>query len=150
MLYKTLTRPILIYGSECWLLSKNGGNLLRTFERRILKPIYGSVNDNGLWRTRCNSELYTLYDEPDVAEVVKIGRSRWLGQLFRMQELNSCRKLTLLKPEDTRRAGKPELRWLESAEEILKNMGVRNWRCRSRDRKEWRTILEEAKVLQGM
>jgi hypothetical protein len=40
-----------------------------------------------------------LYDEPDVVEVVKIGRLRWLGHLFRMQELESRRKLTVLKPE---------------------------------------------------
>jgi hypothetical protein len=116
----------------------------------ILKLICGPLNDNGVWRTRYNSELYTLYDEPDVAEVVKVGRSRWLGHLFRMQELDPCRTLTVLKPEDTRRVGKPELRWLESVEGDLKNMGVRNWRRESRDRDEWRTIWEEAKVLQGM
>jgi len=27
-------------------------------------------------------------------------------------------------------------------------MGVRNWRRKSQDREQWRTILEEAKVLQ--
>jgi len=42
---------------------------------------------------------YTLYDEPDVVKLVKVGRLRWLGQLFRIQELDPCRKLTVLKPE---------------------------------------------------
>jgi hypothetical protein len=59
--------------------------------------------------------------------VVKIERLRWLGQLFRMQELDPCRKFTVLKPDGTRRAGKRKLRWLESAEEDLQKMGVRNW-----------------------
>jgi len=37
--------------------------------------------------------------------------------------------------------------WLfGSVEEDLKNMGVRNWRRNSRDHRQWRTILEEAKV----
>jgi hypothetical protein len=40
------------------------------------------------------------------------------------------------------------LRWLESIEEDLKKMGVRNWRRKSQDREQWRTILEEAKVHQ--
>ena len=40
----------------------------------------------------------------------------WLGQLFRMQELDACRKLTVLNTEGTRRAGKRKLRWLESVE----------------------------------
>ena len=67
-----------------------------------------------------------------------------------MQELCPFRNLTLLKPEGTRRAGKPKLRWLESVQEDLKNMGVRNWRRKSRDRDEWRTILEDAKVQQEL
>jgi hypothetical protein len=81
-----------------------------------------------VWRTIYSIELYTLYDEPDVVKVIKIGRMRWLGQLFRMQELDLCRKLTLLKPEEKRRVGKLKLRWLESTVEDLKDMGVRNWR----------------------
>jgi hypothetical protein len=44
-----------------------------------------------------------------------------------MQELDTCRKLTLLKPEGNRRVGKPELRRHESVEDDLKKMGVRNW-----------------------
>jgi hypothetical protein len=41
-----------------------------------------------------------------------------------MQELDSCRRLTVLKTEGTRRVGKPKLNWLESIEEDLKKMGV--------------------------
>jgi len=42
-----------------------------------------------------------LYDELDIVKVIKIRRLRWLGHVFRMQELDPCRKLTLLKPEGT-------------------------------------------------
>ena len=101
MLYKTLTRPILTYGIECWPLSKKDGNMLQIFERRILRMIYGPVNDNGIWRTRYNSELYSPYNEPDIVKVVKIERLRSLVHLFRMKELDPCRKLTLLKTEGT-------------------------------------------------
>ena len=66
--------------------------------------------------------------------MVKMGRLRWLGHVFSMQELDPCRKLAVLKPEGTRRVGKPQLRWLESDEGDLKNVGVRNWRRKSRDR----------------
>jgi len=62
-----------------------------------------------------------------MVKVIKIGRLRWLGQLFRMQELDPCRKLTVLKPEGTRSLRKPKSRWLGSVED-LKNMGMRNWR----------------------
>jgi hypothetical protein len=41
--------------------------------------------------------------------VIKIGLLRWLGHLFRMQELDPCRELTVLKAEGTGLVGKPEL-----------------------------------------
>jgi hypothetical protein len=110
MLYTTILRPTLIYGSECWSFSKTDENFHRKFERIILRLIYGPVKDNGIWRTRSNSQNYTLYDKPDVVKVVMLGRLRWLGHLFRIQELDPCRKLTLLKPEGTRFVGKPKLR----------------------------------------
>ena len=71
---------------------------------------------------------YALCDALDIVNVIKIGRLRWLGHFFRMQGLEPCRKLTVLKAEGTRRAGKPKLRWTESAEEDLKKTGGRNWR----------------------
>jgi hypothetical protein len=66
--------------------------------------------------------------------VIKIGILKWLGQLFRMQELDPCRQLAVLKPEGSWRVGKHELRWLERVEEDLKKMGVTNWRCKWQDR----------------
>jgi hypothetical protein len=66
--------------------------------------------------------------------VIKIGRLRWLGHLFRRQELDPCRKLTLYKPVGTGHVGKPRARWLESVETDIKKMGIRNWRCKTQDR----------------
>jgi hypothetical protein len=35
-------------------------NMFLLFERRILRRIYGSVKDNGIWRLRYNHELHKL------------------------------------------------------------------------------------------
>jgi hypothetical protein len=99
---------------------------------------------------RHNHELYKLYNEPDIVKVIKVGRLRWLGHLFRMQEQNSYRKLTLHNPEGTRRIGRPAVRWLDSAEEDLKTLGVRNWRRKSQDPDQWRAVVKEAKIRQGL
>jgi hypothetical protein len=58
--------------------------------------------------------------------------------------LDPCRKLSVLTPEGSK------LRWLESAEEDLKNMGVRNWRRKAEDREQGTAIVEEAKVHKGL
>jgi len=83
--------------------------MLRIFEERTLRMIYGPVKDNGMWRTRYINELYMLCNELDIVKVIKIGRLRWLGHLFRMQYLDPCRKFALLKTEGTQLVGKPPL-----------------------------------------
>jgi hypothetical protein len=79
-----------------------------------------------------------------------MGRLKWLGHLFRVQELDPCRKFTLHKPESTRRVGRPRVRWLESVETDLRKIGLKTWRRKTHDTEEWRTILKEAKVHQGL
>jgi hypothetical protein len=150
MSYKTLIRPVLAYASVCWPISKKDGNMLRIFEWRILRMIYGPINDNGIWRTRKSNVLYLVYSKLDKVKVMTIGRLRWLGHLFRMQALDPCSRLNRLKPEGTWHVGQPKLRWLGSVEEDLKNMGLRNRRCISWGQEHWRTILEEAKVSKGL
>jgi len=125
MLYKTLTRPILTYESDCPLTKDR--NMLIIFERKVWRIIYGPFNDIGIWRKRYDREHYKLCDELDAVKVLKIGILRWLGHLFRIHELDPYRKLTVLKPEGTR-LGKPKVKWLGPVEKDLKNMDVRNWR----------------------
>ncbi|CAK1591299.1 unnamed protein product [Parnassius mnemosyne] len=93
LLYETLLRPILTYGSECWVLSKKDENSLLVFERKILRRIFGAVMENERWRTRYNHELYQMYDEPNVIKTIKIGRLRWAGHVLRMDEARVPKRL---------------------------------------------------------
>jgi hypothetical protein len=45
-----LSRSILTHGSENWSLRREDENMLRIFEGRILKRIYGSNKENAFWR----------------------------------------------------------------------------------------------------
>jgi hypothetical protein len=83
--------------------------MFRIFEGRALRMIYIPIKGKGIWRTRHSTELYALCNELDIVKVMKTGRMKWLGQLFRMQELDPCRKFTVLKPVGTRCLGKPKL-----------------------------------------
>jgi hypothetical protein len=50
------------------------------------------------------------------------------------------------KPEGRRGVGRPRLRWLDDGEAHIKALGVKRWRIKVQDRKEWSKILWKAKV----
>jgi hypothetical protein len=86
IIYKTLIKPVLMFGTETWVLSKADELRLGVFERKILRRIYGLICKGATWRSRCNEELYRLYDETDLVTTVRITRLRWAGHIVRMQE----------------------------------------------------------------
>jgi hypothetical protein len=69
--HKTIIKSGLMYGSETWSLLQNAEHKLGTFERKILRRIYGPINKNGQWRCRHNAEIYELYKDTDIANDVK-------------------------------------------------------------------------------
>jgi hypothetical protein len=48
------------------------------------------------------SDIIKNCTEPDNIKMVKAARLRWLGHLYRTEELNPCKKLTFSKPTGTR------------------------------------------------
>jgi len=64
--------------------------MLNTFERKILRRIYGPTQEGGRWRPRWNRELYSLYSDPNIVEDIKIGRA---GHIIRMEEERTLKKV---------------------------------------------------------
>jgi hypothetical protein len=145
-LYKTLIKPVLLYGCETWAMGINDKSKISIFERKVLRKIYGPVNDKGKWRIRYNNELYQLLGEPDIIKEVKARRVRCLGHLFSGTESNPCRKLTFTTPEGARRVGQPPKKWLECAEEDLRSIGVSRWKIMVPDKVGWRSIVGAVKA----
>ena len=57
-IYESLKRPVVIYGCEAWTLTNRDEQHLRIFERRILRKIFGPVqNEDGFRRIGMNYEL---------------------------------------------------------------------------------------------
>jgi hypothetical protein len=58
--------------------------MLRTFESKILRRIYGPVQDKRRWRTMWDIEMYNLYKNLIIMEDIKI-RTEWAGHIIRME-----------------------------------------------------------------
>lgn len=150
LLYKTLIRPVLMYGSECWTISKGDEGALESFERKVLRRIYGPVCDNGEWRIRYNQELYDLYEDPNISKEIKTGRLRWAGHIQRMSEGDIPKRIMDGAPGGRRRVGRPKLRWLDGVVKDASTIGIRNWRNAAQHRQSWRQALLEAKTRPGL
>jgi hypothetical protein len=73
VLYKTLIRPVIAYGSEASVLSKCDENMKYIFEGKILRKIFGAVREGDHWRAWYNNELRGLYREQDLVPYIKVG-----------------------------------------------------------------------------
>ena len=60
--------------------------MLYTFERKILKRIYGPIQDKGHWPPSWNSEIYNFYKDLNIVDNIKIGKLGWVGHIIRMED----------------------------------------------------------------
>jgi len=67
--------------------------MLMTWERKILRKIYGPTKENVQWRIKTNEELRTKYKSQDIVTIIKIRRLEWLGHVCRMNEARSVKKI---------------------------------------------------------
>jgi hypothetical protein len=66
-----------------------------------------------------------------------------------MDQEKTVKKVLENKPEESRRRGRPRLRWMKDVEKDLLEMMVKRWRQKAVGKEEWASIVMEAKVLRG-
>jgi len=116
----------------------------------VLRKIFGPICVAGYWRSRTNGEVRQLYGELDIVTEIKKGRLRWLGHVERMSEESVVKRLYQNTPEGSRSVGRPRLRWMDDVREDLRRMGVTNLRIHAHRRDDWKMVVKEAKVQQGL
>jgi hypothetical protein len=93
-IYEILIRPVVTYGCEAWTLTNRDEQHLRIFERRILRKIFGPVqNEDGSWRIRMNCELNEVIGNADIVRFIKSRRIAWLGHVMRMDDKRTPKRI---------------------------------------------------------
>jgi len=114
-----------------WTLTQTAEQMPNTFEWKILRRIYGPTQEGARWRPRWNSELYSLYSEPDIVEHIKIRRLGWAGHVIRMEEERIAKTVLNRNSYTTRPVGRPRTRWMDVVQrDALQLLGIRGWRRR--------------------
>jgi hypothetical protein len=87
-------------------MSKTDEKLLSVFERRILRCVFGEVQENGVWMKTYKHELYELFNEPDIVKYIKINRLGWAGRVIRMDNKRTVKKVFNIKPVGIMKIGR--------------------------------------------
>ncbi|CAG9134902.1 unnamed protein product [Plutella xylostella] len=146
-IYKTVIRPILMYGCEAWTLTQKEESKLLVAERKVLRKIFGPrQRPDGSWRVLKNAELEDLMAGANIVGETKAHRLRWLGHLQRMGEDRSAKRAYMGRPTGRRPVGRPRYRWSDAVEADLRELQVVDWRETALDRQKWRSLVSEAKT----
>ncbi|GJW41963.1 hypothetical protein Tco_0070762 [Tanacetum coccineum] len=116
--YRVAIRPTMIYGLECWPITKAQANRVEVVELRMLRWTCGkSMVDmipNGVFKA-----------ELDVDSIIDKMREKWLrwfGHLKRTPQTAPVRRVEAMVVDDSRRRGRPKLRWEDRLKQDLKEL----------------------------
>ena len=103
VLHKTIVRPAMIYGSECWAAKKNDTQKLHTTEMRMLRWARGNtkkdhIKNEDIWR-EANVEPMTTF--------LKKKRLPWCGHVLRKEWEDTTKKKLNMQVQGKRRRGGP-------------------------------------------
>jgi hypothetical protein len=74
----------------------------------------------------------------------------WLGHVERMEVNARPKRMLRGRLHSKRSKGRSTMRWLDNVESDLKKMKVKGWKEKTRNREQWRLIVEEAKAHPGL
>jgi hypothetical protein len=123
--------------------------MLNTFERKILRKMYGPIKEGRCWRPRWNNELHNLYKELNIVEDIRIRRLGWgrAGHIIKMEEERIPKRVF----NGNFRTGRPRTRWADVVQrDGLQLLEIRGWRSKVANRDEWRRLMREAKARKGL
>jgi hypothetical protein len=89
--YETLTiLTLFTYGAELCTLTENNMNCLMTFERRVMRKIFGPCQERDGWGTRTDHELSNI---DNTVGFVEARRLQWWSHLHRLEEYGMVRRI---------------------------------------------------------
>ena len=136
-IYKTMVRPILIYGHESWYSTVTGDKKLLSFENKALRRILGIK----WWHKVTNERLREVTGVQPVDEYVRLSRWKWLGHVFR-KEGGIVQRTPGWQAQGRRGRGRPKETWVRT---MRREAGDECWgdlEEMAQDRWWWREFIE--------
>jgi hypothetical protein len=96
--------------AEAWTMASEEMNVLRVFEQKISREIYGLTNGQS-WRIRTNKQIQDLSQEEDIVKFIKLLRFRWHGYTGEVNNERMPQKVVTTRMEGIMKRGRLWKRW---------------------------------------
>ena len=138
-LYQSNVKPVLLYGAECWRMTKEDMNKLDAFHNGCLRRLCKIF-----WPQKIsNKDLYKKTKTRAISVEIKERRFRWLGHVIRMPPSRIPRTALRWTPTGKRKVGRPKITWRRTVEAELKEL-KKTWgqaQAIAQDRNRWRELV---------
>ncbi len=138
-LYNSIVKSILLYGCECWRVTKKDMNSLSSFHNGCLRKICKIYWPNKI----TNIDLWKKTNSCNIILEIRQRRLRWLGHVFRMPEDSITKTALRWTPQGKRKRGRPKTTWRRTIQAELQELGL-TWgeaERKAKDRQGWRGIV---------
>jgi hypothetical protein len=113
------------YASGTWVLKETIIQKLLVFERKILRRIFGPTKVNQIWRVKTSIELDKLMKHKNIINYIEAQRLSWFGQVQRMPDNRTVKKIFNWKPLTKRSQGRPKYRWEDDIKQDICQMKIK-------------------------
>ena len=137
-IYKTVIRPTMTYGAECWTMKKKDEMLMNKTEMRMLRWIQGV----SLRELKRNEEIRKAATVQPIATHLMQKRLRWYGHVRRRDESHITRTVLDMEVEGVRPRGRPKLRYMDTIRRDIKKNALTD--VNILNRKDWRLAVSGA------
>ena len=136
--YKSIIRPVLLYGGKIWALRKKEKDILERTEMRMVRWIAGI----SLLERRESDDIRRMCGVCKIGEKAREARLRYFGHVKRREDDEPVKKAMLMPVTGRRSVGRQRVRWRD----VLKR-DMNELECREEDamdRSRWKRITRAA------
>ncbi|KAK6762979.1 hypothetical protein RB195_023618 [Necator americanus] len=136
-IYRTVVRPVALYGCECWPTRKALGRVFHAMEMPMLRWTIGVT----LKEKVSNDTVRSIFGVVPTTEKME-ARLRWFGHVLRREENSVAKTALKLDVSGVRPRGRPKIRWLDRVK--LDMIDARLCTADAMDRTKWKTRSRKA------
>nr|XP_043619672.1 uncharacterized protein LOC122591471 [Erigeron canadensis] len=134
--YRVAIRPAMLYGLECWPMTKVQVSRVEVAEMRMLRWSCGKTLSDRIPMGVFRAEL----EVGTIINKLREGRLRWFGHVRRRDRTAPLRRAESIYVQGIRRRGRPKMRWKDRLAKDLIELGLSE--DMTLDRTTWRTRIK--------